>query len=49
MLPDLISVHEDTDQEAVARVLQEHNLLAVPVVDDEGRITAIRAYLGRGD
>lgn len=41
MLPDLISVHEDTDQEAVARTLQEHNLLAVPVVDDEGRIKGI--------
>ena len=41
MLPDLISVHEDTDQEAVARVLQERNLLAVPVVDDEGRIKGI--------
>jgi magnesium transporter len=41
MLPDLISVHEDTDQEAVARVLQDNNLLAVPVVDDEGRIKGI--------
>lgn len=41
MLGSPISVHEDTDQEAVARILQENNLLAVPVVDDEGRIRGI--------
>jgi magnesium transporter len=41
MLSSPVSVHEDTDQEAVARTLQESNLLAVPVVDDEGRIKGI--------
>lgn len=41
MLPDPVSVHEDTDQEAVAQILQEHGLLAVPVVDDEGRVRGI--------
>jgi magnesium transporter len=41
MLRDPLSVHEDTDQEAVARLLQEQNLLAVPVVDDDGRIKGI--------
>ena len=41
MLPSPISVHEEMDQEAVAEVLAEHNLLAVPVVDDEGRVKGI--------
>lgn len=41
MLPDPVSVHEDTDQEAVAQILQENELLAVPVVDDEGRVRGI--------
>ena len=41
MSPSPISVHEEMDQEAVAEVLAEHNLLAVPVVDDEGRVKGI--------
>lgn len=41
MLHDPVSVHEDTDQEEVARLLQEMNLLAVPVVDDAGRIKGV--------
>jgi magnesium transporter len=41
MFRDPVSVHEDTDQEAVARLLQEHDLLALPVVDDEGRIKGV--------
>src|SRR5262249_30571091 len=38
MLPDPVSVPEDMDQEAVAHLLAERDLLAVPVVDSEGRI-----------
>ncbi len=34
---ELRSVRTDTDQEEVARLLQAADLLAVPVVDDEGR------------
>ena len=41
MLPSPVSVHEEMDQEAVAELLAEHNLLAVPVVDDEGRVKGI--------
>lgn len=41
MLTSPLSVLEDTDQEEVARTLQESGLLAVPVVDDEGHIKGI--------
>ena len=41
MLRDPITVHEDTDQEQVARVLQDSSLIAVPVVDDDGHIKGI--------
>lgn len=38
---DVVSVLEDTDQEEVARVIGTHKLLAVPVVDTEGRVKGI--------
>jgi len=41
MSKNAISVSTDTDQEEVARVLQELDLLAIPVVDKEGRIVGI--------
>jgi magnesium transporter len=41
MLHDPVTVHEDTDQESVARTLSDSHLLAVPVVDDEARIKGI--------
>ncbi|MGM0419797.1 MAG: magnesium transporter [Bacillota bacterium] len=41
MHPDPIRVHTDTDQEEVARLLQEQDLLAVPVVDKENRLVGI--------
>jgi magnesium transporter len=41
MHPDVVSVRDDLDQEAVARVIAENDLLAVPVVDAEGRIKGI--------
>lgn len=36
-----ITVTEDLDQEHVARIIAEHNLLAVPVVDSAGRMKGI--------
>ena len=36
-----ITVDEGTDQEQVARVFRQHHLLAIPVVDTEGRIQGI--------
>lgn len=38
---DLVSVHTDTDQEEVARVIQRYDFLAVPVVDREQRLVGI--------
>lgn len=41
MRRDPIAVHDSTDQEEVARVIGQHDLLAVPVVDDAGRVKGI--------
>lgn len=41
MHADVVSVRDDLDQEAVARVIAENDLLAVPVVDAQGRIKGI--------
>jgi magnesium transporter len=41
MIPDAIRVRADADQETAARLLTDHNLLAVPVVDDEDRLLGI--------
>jgi len=41
MSKNAISVSTDTDQEEVARTLQELDLLAIPVVDKEGRLVGI--------
>lgn len=38
---DLRSVHTDDDQEEVARLLQAANLLAIPVVNTEGRLLGL--------
>ena len=38
---DLVTVSEETDQEAVARVLRDEGHLAIPVVDAEGRMKGI--------
>jgi magnesium transporter len=38
---DVHAVSTGTDQEEAARVLQRYNLLAVPVVDDDGRLEGI--------
>jgi len=41
MAKKAISITTDTDQEEVARILQELDLLAIPVVDKEGRMVGI--------
>lgn len=38
---DLVTVAEHTDQEDVARMLTEHGFLAIPVVDDAGRMKGV--------
>jgi magnesium transporter len=38
---EVITVPEEMDQEAVARVIAQHDILAVPVVDAEGRVKGI--------
>ncbi len=38
---EVISVPENLDQEAVARLIASHDLMAVPVVDPEGRMRGI--------
>ena len=41
MIKDVVSVHVTTDQEDVARIVALYNLLALPVVDQEGAIVGI--------
>ncbi|HEC31620.1 MAG TPA: magnesium transporter [Deltaproteobacteria bacterium] len=38
MNPDVIAVHTDMDQEEVARIVKRYDLVAVPVVDQSGRL-----------
>jgi magnesium transporter len=44
MHTDLVTVAEHQDQESVARLYVEQDLLALPVVDDEGRMKGIITY-----
>jgi len=44
MQTDLVSVREEMDQEAVSRVLAQHDLIAVPVVDGENRMKGIVTF-----
>jgi magnesium transporter len=41
MVQDVISISTSADQEEVARLVAEYNLLAIPVVDDEDRLVGI--------
>lgn len=41
MHADVVAVREDTDQEEVARLFAEHDLLAIPVVDEQGRMKGL--------
>ncbi|MDA0710759.1 MAG: CBS domain-containing protein [bacterium] len=38
MTKDVVSVRHNTDQEEIARIFGRYNLMAMPVVDDEGRL-----------
>lgn len=41
MNPHVIAVHEDDDQEEVARIVSKYNFLVVPVVDSENKLQGI--------
>jgi magnesium transporter len=41
MAKEVVSVHTDTDQEKVARMIQRYDLLALPVVDREERLVGV--------
>jgi magnesium transporter len=41
MRTDLVTVHEDMDQEAVSDVFAQHDLGAIPVLDGEGRMKGV--------
>ncbi|AUX39369.1 magnesium transporter [Sorangium cellulosum] len=41
MTTDVVAVNEDVDQEEVARLFAEHDLVVIPVVDGEGRMKGI--------
>lgn len=41
MLPDVISVKADEDQEEVAEIISKYDLLAVPVVDEQNKLLGI--------
>ncbi|HXG67760.1 MAG TPA: magnesium transporter, partial [Blastocatellia bacterium] len=41
MTPDVITVRTDTNQSEVARLIADHNLLAIPVVDEEDRLVGL--------
>ncbi|MCB0216673.1 MAG: magnesium transporter [Chloroflexi bacterium] len=41
MAPDVLSVSADADQEEAARLMARYDLLALPVVDQEGRLLGV--------
>jgi len=41
MNPDIVSIHTDTDQEEVARVMADYDLSVLPVLDDDDRLVGI--------
>ena len=44
MTADPISVREDTDQEEVAQILRTHELIALPVVNETGKLLGIVTF-----
>jgi magnesium transporter len=41
MHTDVVAAHEEMDQEALSRLFQEHDFLAIPVVDEKRRVKGI--------
>lgn len=41
MNTDIVTVHEEMDQEEVARTFADYDVVALPVVDDEGKMVGI--------
>jgi magnesium transporter len=41
MMTDLVFVRDEMDQEAVSRVFAQHDLLSIPVLDEQGRMKGI--------
>ncbi|CAN5658227.1 magnesium transporter [soil metagenome] len=41
MSPDIVSIHTDTDQEEVARIMADYDLSVLPVLDDNDRLVGI--------
>ena len=41
MRSDVVTVHEEMDQEAVSEVFARHDLLAIPVIGEDGRMKGI--------
>jgi magnesium transporter len=44
MRTDVVTVRDDQDQEEVSRILAQHDLIALPVVDREGRMKGIVTF-----
>lgn len=44
MQTDMIKVHVDLDQEQIGTIFNNHDLMAVPVVDDEGHMKGIVTF-----
>jgi magnesium transporter len=44
MQTDVVTLKENVDQETVSRVFAETNLVAIPVVDDEGRMKGVVTF-----
>jgi magnesium transporter len=41
METEIVTVHDELDQEAVSRLFAQHNFMAIPVVDLEGRMKGV--------
>ena len=44
MLTNYVTVHEETDQEEVAKILETYDLIAVPVVDNRNKLLGIVTF-----
>ena len=41
---DVVAVRYDTDREEVARIMSHYNFVALPVIDNEGRLLGVATY-----